>query len=58
VCKVAKKAIAERLILRNHNTDMLDALARKKERMNRNGEKITKEDARVYDACSLEEREL
>jgi hypothetical protein len=58
VCKAAEKAIAERLILGNHNTDMLEALARKKERLNRDGQKIAKEDARVYDARSLEEREL
>jgi hypothetical protein len=58
VCKAAEKAIAERLVLGNYNMDMLEALARKKERLNRNGEKIAKEDARVYDAHSLEEREL
>ena len=58
MCKAAEKAIAERLILGNHNTEMLDALTRKKERTNRKGEKIVKEDARVYDAKSLEEREL
>ena len=43
--KAAKKAIIERLILRNYNTEMLNALARKKEYINRKGEKIAKEDA-------------
>jgi hypothetical protein len=45
-------------VLGNYNTDMFEALARKKERLNRNREKIAKEDARVYDAYSLEERKL
>jgi hypothetical protein len=58
VCKAAEKAIVERLMLGNHNTDILEALAQKKERLNWNGEKIVKEDTRVYDVYSLEEREL
>ena len=42
--KAAKKAIIRSLILRNYNTEMLNALVRKKEHINQKGEKIAKED--------------
>ena len=58
MCKAVEKAITERLILRNYNIEMLKALARKKKRLNRNKEKIIKEDTRVYNVYSLEERKL
>jgi hypothetical protein len=58
VCKAAEKAMAERLILGNHNTELQEAAARKKERNSRKGENLSKADARVYDADSLAERAL
>ena len=58
MCKAVEKAITERLILRNYNIEMLKALARKKKRLNRNKEKIIKENTRVYNVYSLKEREL
>ncbi len=58
ICKAAEKVMAERLILSNHNTELQEAASRKKERNSRKGGNLSREDARVYDAVSLEERAL
>jgi hypothetical protein len=58
MCKAAEKAMAKRLILSNHNTELQEAAARKKERNSRKGGNLSKEDARVYNNDSLLERAL
>jgi hypothetical protein len=49
MCKAAEKAMAERLILGNHNVKLQAAAARKKVRNSRKGGNLSPEDARVYD---------
>jgi hypothetical protein len=56
ICKAAEKAIAQRLILANHNKELQEAAIRKKARANRKGGNLSPDDARVYDAKSLVER--
>jgi hypothetical protein len=56
MCKAAEKAMAQRLILANHNKELQEAAIRKKARANRKGGNLSPEDARVYDAESLVER--
>jgi hypothetical protein len=56
MCKAAEKAMVERLILGNHNTELQEAASQKKERNSRKGGNLSKADARVYDAQSLIDR--
>jgi hypothetical protein len=58
ICKAAEKAMAQRLILGNHNAELQEAASRKKERNSRKGGNLSKTDARVYDASSLADRAL
>jgi hypothetical protein len=58
ICKAAEKAIAQRLILGNHNAELQEAASRKKERNSRKGGNLSKTDARVYNASSLIDRAL
>jgi hypothetical protein len=56
ICKAAEKAMAQRLILANHNKELQEAAIRKKARANRKEGNLSPEDTRVYDAQSLVER--
>jgi hypothetical protein len=58
MCKAAEKAMAERLILENHNTELQEAVVRGKERNLRKGGNLSREDTRVYNHDSLLERAL
>ena len=53
ICKAAEKAMAQRLILANHNKELQKAALRKKARANRN---LSPKDTHVYGAESLAER--
>jgi hypothetical protein len=58
MCKAAEKAIAERLILGNHNVELQAAAARKKVRNLRKGGNLSPNDAQVYNQESLLEQAL
>jgi hypothetical protein len=53
MCKAAEKAMVERLILGNHNTELQEAASQKKERNSRKGGNLSKADAYVYNSQSL-----
>jgi hypothetical protein len=55
-CKAAKKVIAQRLILANHNKELQQAALKKKARANKKEGNLSPEDTRLYSAESLTER--
>jgi hypothetical protein len=56
ICKTAEKAIAQRLILANHNKELQKAAIKKKARDNKKEENLSPKDTRVYNAKSLVKR--
>jgi hypothetical protein len=56
ICKTAKKAIAQRLILANHNKELQETTIRKKARANKKRGNLSPKNTRVYNAKSLVER--
>jgi hypothetical protein len=56
IYKATEKAMAQRLILANHNKELQEAAIRKKARANRKGGNLFSKDARVYNAQSLVKR--